>query len=151
MRWIFAKRSHTILIVPARSHTDVIVVAVAAQDKGKAETSLKSGKHVLLEKPSVLNAQEAHSLSHHAIPQKPPCTRPTRGKPLPLPPRLSSLPPPNSTPRTSQHAEARAAVPAGFFPGHDIRFSFELAGDRCCAMHLGSLRVLSSCPQRVWQ
>ncbi|KAE8835501.1 hypothetical protein HRS9122_07771 [Pyrenophora teres f. teres] len=169
------------LIIQARSHADVIVVAVAARDRKKAEAyakrwhvpivhdsyealindpsvdciysplpnglhykwtlaALKAGKHVLLEKPSVSNAQEARSLFHHPLFN------------APNPPVLVEASHYRFHPawhvflaqfdrNLVKSVDATAGVPLGTFSGTDIRFDYNLAGGT--AMDLGHYTLSS--------
>ncbi|CAO2657338.1 Nn.00g034640.m01.CDS01 [Neocucurbitaria sp. VM-36] len=160
----------TALTIPARSHAEVIVVAVAARDKKKAETyakrhgipivhdnydalalindpsidciynplpnglhyewtlkALGAGKHVLLEKPSVSNAEEARSLFRHPIlqsPNAPVVVEASHYRFHPAWHTLLSL----YDPKDIEEVDVRTAIPGGLFPGDDIRFKYELAG-----------------------
>ncbi|KAL6151040.1 hypothetical protein ACJQWK_10901 [Exserohilum turcicum] len=163
------------LILPARSHAGIIVVAVAARDRRRAEAyakrwgipivhesyealiadpsidciynplpnglhyaptlaALKAGKHVLLEKPSVSNAQEARSLFQNPLLRVPNAPLVVEASHYRFHPAwrlfLSQF---DSS--AIEHAEARAAIAAGAMPADDIRFQYELAGG--CAMDLG--------------
>ncbi|KAJ4374168.1 hypothetical protein N0V83_002909 [Neocucurbitaria cava] len=156
------------LIVPARSHAEVLVVAVAARDRKRAEVyakrhgipivhdsydalindpsidciynplpnglhyewtlkALKAGKHVLLEKPSVSNAEEARSLFHHPVlqaPNAPVLVEASHYRFHPAWHTLLSL----FDPKDVEEVDVRAAIFAGLFSGEDIRFHYELAG-----------------------
>ncbi|RMZ72144.1 Oxidoreductase [Pyrenophora seminiperda CCB06] len=169
------------LIIQARSHADVIVVAVAARERKKAEAyakrwdipivhdsyealindpsidciynplpnglhykwtlaALKSGKHVLLEKPSVSNAQEAHSLFRHPLlsaPNAPVLVEASHYRFHPAWHLFLAQFDKNLVERV----DARAGVPAGLFPGTDIRFDYNLAGGT--AMDLGHYTLSS--------
>ncbi|KAF1941521.1 oxidoreductase domain-containing protein [Clathrospora elynae] len=158
----------TALTLPARSHAEVLVVAVAARDKKKAEAyakrygipivhdsydalindpsidciynplpnglhyhwtlkALKAGKHVLLEKPSVSNAEEARSLFHHPVlqgPNAPILVEASHYRFHPAWSLLLSL----FNRENVEYVNAHAAIPAGIFPGDDIRFNYPLAG-----------------------
>ncbi|RAR09209.1 oxidoreductase domain-containing protein [Stemphylium lycopersici] len=96
--------------------------------------ALKAGKHVLLEKPSVSNAEEARSLFHHPVLSAPNAPVLVEASHYRFHPAwnlfLSQF-----NKADIEHAEARAAIPAGLFSGEDIRFDFNLAGG--CAMDLG--------------
>ena len=96
--------------------------------------ALKAGKHVLLEKPSVSNAQEACSLFRHSILQATHAPVLLEASHYRFHPAwhlfLSQF-----DKEQIEHAEARAAIPTGLFPGTDIRYDYNLAGG--CAMDLG--------------
>ena len=114
---------------------------------GPTLAALKAGKYVLLGKPSVSNAQEARSLFHHAVLQSPHAPVLLEASHYHFHPAwhlfLSQF---DAT--HIEHADIRAAVPAGFFPGHDIRFSFELEG----GLRRGSRPIhFVSRPQHLWQ
>jgi len=170
-----AKIAPLALIIPARSHAEIIVVAVAARDKTKAEAyakrwdvpivhdsyealindssinciynplpnglhyrwtlaALKAGKHVLLEKPSVSNAQEARSLFHHQILHAPNAPVLVEASHYRFHPAwhffLAQF-----EKQEIEKASARAGVPKGGIPTTDIRFEYDLAGG--AAMDLG--------------
>ncbi|KAH7402606.1 hypothetical protein BKA66DRAFT_544734 [Pyrenochaeta sp. MPI-SDFR-AT-0127] len=156
------------LILPARSHAEVLVVAVAARDRKRAEAyakrngipivhenyddlindpsidciynplpnglhyewtlkALKAGKHVLLEKPSVSNAEEAKALFGHPIlqsPNAPVLLEATHYRFHPAWSTLLSL----FDKENVEEVDARVALPGGFFSGDDIRFKYDLAG-----------------------
>lgn len=101
---------------------------------GPTLAALKAGKHVLLEKPSVSNAQEARSLFQHPILQGPKAPILLEASHYRFHPAwhlfLSQF-----DKQQVEYAEARAAIPCGLFPGSDIRFDFTIAGG--CAMDLG--------------
>ncbi|KAF2823588.1 NAD(P)-binding protein [Ophiobolus disseminans] len=156
------------LIIPARSHAEVIVAAVAARDKRRAHAfakkynipivhdtydelindpaldciyvplpvamhyewalkALQAGKHVLLEKPSVSNAEEARALFEHPVLQSP-------NAPVLLEARHYQFHPAWHTflslfdPADVEEANVRTAIAAGLFPADDIRFKYELGG-----------------------
>ncbi|KAF1841708.1 oxidoreductase domain-containing protein [Cucurbitaria berberidis CBS 394.84] len=156
------------LTIPARSHAEVIVVAVAARDKERAEAyakrhgipivhenydalindssidciynplpnglhyewtlkALKAGKHVLLEKPSVSNAEEARSLFRHPVLQSPNAPVLVEASHYRFHPAwhvLLSL----FDSKDVEEVDVRGSIPAGIFSGDDIRFQYDLAG-----------------------
>ncbi|KAL6712395.1 hypothetical protein ACN47E_000272 [Coniothyrium glycines] len=158
----------TAIVIPARSHPEVIVAALAARDRKKAEAyaekygipivhdnyddlindpsidciynplpnglhyewtlkALKAGKHVLLEKPSVSNTEEALSLFNHPVlqsPKAPIILEASHYRFHPAWPAFLSLFDKNQV----EEAEAAAAIPGGSFPYTDIRFNYDLAG-----------------------
>lgn len=89
--------------------------------------ALKAGKHVLLEKPSVSNAEEAYALFKHPVLQSP-------NAPVLLEATHYRFHPAWSTflslfdKENVEEVDARVALPGGFFPGDDIRFKYDLAG-----------------------
>ncbi|PSN69848.1 NAD(P)-binding protein [Corynespora cassiicola Philippines] len=90
--------------------------------------ALKAGKHVLLEKPSVSNAKEAHSLFHHPLLQSP-------NPPVLLEAFHYAFHPAWSTflsligdPADIHDTEAINTFPAGWFSTDDIRFTYALSG-----------------------
>ncbi|KAF1834472.1 oxidoreductase domain-containing protein [Decorospora gaudefroyi] len=156
------------LIIPARSHADVIVVAVAARDRKKAETyakrwgipivhdsydalindpsidciynplpnglhyrytlaALKAGKHVLLEKPSLSNAEEARSLFHHSVLSAPKAPVLLEASHYRFHPawRLFRA---QFNKEDAEDVESRAGLFAGAFDSSDIRWNYDLAG-----------------------
>ncbi|CAI6335626.1 unnamed protein product [Periconia digitata] len=167
------------IIIPAKSHPDVIVAAVAARDYKKAEAyakkhgipivhktyddvindpaidciynplpnglhyewtlkALKAGKHVLLEKPSVSNAEEARSLFSHPILHGP-------GAPVLLEAFHYRFHPLWSTTLSLfesddvEEAVATNSCPGGMFPRDDIRFMYSLSGGTL--MDLGTYTI----------
>ncbi|KAJ5587603.1 dimeric dihydrodiol dehydrogenase [Penicillium hispanicum] len=160
------------LIAPAKAHPGVVVAAVAARDRTRAEAyakkhnipivhsnyedllqdpaidavyialpnalhyewalrSLRAGKHVLLEKPSCANADEARALFTH------PLLKPA-GAPVLLEAFHYRFHPAWQTflarirdPDTGacvRHAAVRQYAPKGMLRANDIRWRFELAG-----------------------
>ncbi|CAI6100519.1 unnamed protein product, partial [Clonostachys chloroleuca] len=65
------------LILPAKSHPEVVVQAIAARDNAfkhsipDALKAIKAGKQILLEKPSVSNAREAKNLFNSPLLKEP--------------------------------------------------------------------------------
>jgi len=96
--------------------------------------ALKAGKHVLLEKPCVSNAEEARSLFRHPVLSAPNAPVLVEASHYRFHPAwhlfLSQF-----NKEDVEHAETRAAIPGGLFPGEDIRFDFNLAGG--CSIDLG--------------
>lgn len=89
--------------------------------------SLKAGKHVLLEKPSVSNATEAASLFRHKLLAQPNAPVLLEAFHINFHPTwqyyLSLLDPPNIATATSE-----MLLWKGMFPNDDIRFIYDLAG-----------------------
>ncbi|KAL7942012.1 hypothetical protein V8C42DRAFT_333350 [Trichoderma barbatum] len=156
------------LFIPARSHPEVVIQAVAARDKVKAKAyadkhgipvvldsyealindssidvvyialpnglhfqwalaALENGKHVLLEKPSVSNAEEAELLFHSPLLSKP-------GAPILLEAVHYCFHPTwkyfmsQINPSEVAYARHTVVVPAGIIKPTDIRFDYGLAG-----------------------
>ncbi|KAJ5676135.1 dimeric dihydrodiol dehydrogenase [Penicillium macrosclerotiorum] len=160
------------LIAPAKSHPDVMVVAVAARDQARAEAyakkhgipivhstyedllqdpsidavyialpnslhyewalrSIRAGKHVLLEKPSCSNADEARSLFNHPLVT-------AAGAPVLLEAFHYRFHPAWQTFLARIHHDTVAGrvqnafveqyLPKGMIPDNDIRWRFDLAG-----------------------
>ncbi|KAJ5737879.1 dimeric dihydrodiol dehydrogenase [Penicillium malachiteum] len=160
------------LIGPAKSHSEVVVAAVAARDRSRAETyakkhgipivhftyedllqdpsidaiyialpnslhyewalrSIRAGKHVLLEKPSCSNAEEARALFNHPLLK-------AKGAPVLLeafhyrfhPAWQTFLARIHDDPEAGQvrNAFVQQYLPKGFCPDDDIRWRFDLAG-----------------------
>lgn len=103
--------------------------------------ALKAGKHVLLEKPSVSNAEEAKSLFRHPLLSKP-------DAPVLLEAFHYRFHPAWQTfltlfdPKDVEEAEARNAVLAGLMPRNDIRFIYSLSGGTL--MDFGAYAVSST-------
>lgn len=167
------------VISPAKSHPEVIVVAVAARDPKRAQAyakkyripivhdsyqtllddpaidaiyialppghhyewaikALKAEKHVLLEKPSVSNAEEAAKLFRSPLLSK-------TGSPVlleafhyrfyPAWQKLLSL----IDPANIVEAHSASYLPKGIIPLYDIRCQFKLSGG--CLMDLGMAHV----------
>lgn len=89
--------------------------------------ALRAGKHVLLEKPSTSNAEEAKSLFRHPLLSKP-------GAPVLLEAFHYRFHPVWQTFLTLfnandvEHVEVKNALAAGIFPKDDIRFNYPLSG-----------------------
>ncbi|RYO95977.1 hypothetical protein DL765_011715 [Monosporascus sp. GIB2] len=156
------------LTIPAKTHPDVVVQAVAARDRTKAQAyaqkhgiaevkatyqdilddpkidcvyvplpnglhfewalrALKAGKHVLLEKPSVNNAEEAKALFRHKLLSAP-------GAPVLLEAAHHLFHPTFAkfmsyvTPREVVSAKAVLWVPRWQFAADNIRYRYELGG-----------------------
>lgn len=155
-------------IIPAKTHPDVIVAAVAARDQKKAEAyakkhgipvvhksyqdllddpsldavyiplpnglhyewglkALQAGKHVLLEKPSTSNAEEAKSLFRHPLLNQPNVPVLLEAFHYRFHPAWQTF---LSTFDSKDIVDASAvqSLPAGFFPDSDIRFNYALSG-----------------------
>lgn len=102
--------------------------------------SIKAGKHVLLEKPSTSNAEEAASLFRHELLKQPNAPVLLEAFHSRFHPAwqafLSLLDPPNIT-----SAHASMVLWDGTFPNDDIRFIYDLSGGTL--MDLGTYMVLS--------
>jgi predicted dehydrogenase len=100
--------------------------------------ALKAGKHVLLEKPSLSNAEEARSLFNHPQLQAPNAPVLVEASHYRFHPAWALF---NSQFNKDdiEHVDVRAAVPGGTFSGPDIRFDYDLAGG--AAMDLGHYTV----------
>ncbi|KAF2741553.1 NAD(P)-binding protein [Polyplosphaeria fusca] len=169
------------LIIPAKSHAEVIVAAVAARDPVKANAyakkhgipivhktyddlindpsidciynplpnglhyvwtikALKAGKHVLLEKPSVSNSEEAQSLFRHPLLSQP-------NAPVLLEAFHYTFHPAWRLfltlfdSKDVQHVEVNNFLPFTMFPLNDIRFNYSLSGGTL--MDFGSYAVSS--------
>ncbi|KAE8155313.1 NAD(P)-binding protein [Aspergillus avenaceus] len=160
------------LINPAKSHPDVVIAAVAARDRTRAEAyakkhdipivhstyeellqdpcidaiyialpnnlhyewslrSIRAGKHVLLEKPSCSNAEEARALFNHPLLK-------AAGAPVLLEAFHYRFHPAwqafhariHSDPEAGRVKKAFAEqyLPKGAIPENDIRWRFDLAG-----------------------
>ncbi|KAJ5171977.1 dimeric dihydrodiol dehydrogenase [Penicillium capsulatum] len=160
------------LITPAKSHPDVLVAAVAARDRKRAEVyakkhgiptvhstyeellqdpsidavyialpnslhyewslrSIRAGKHVLLEKPSCSNAEEARALFTHPLLK-------AAGAPILLEAFHYRFHPVWQTFMARIHRDPEAGrvkeafvqqyLPKGMIPDNDIRWRFDLSG-----------------------
>ncbi|KAF7594616.1 hypothetical protein BBP40_008883 [Aspergillus hancockii] len=160
------------LIKPAKAHPEVIVAAVAARDRNRAEAyakkhdipivhasyedllndpsvdaiyialpnglhyewtlrAIRAGKHVLLEKPSCSNGEEARALFNHPLLKQP-------GAPIILeafhyrfhPAWQTFLSFIHDDPVAGpvRHVFAQQYAPKGVVPASDIRWRFDLAG-----------------------
>lgn len=102
--------------------------------------ALKAGKHVLLEKPSTSNAEEAKALFRHEILQQPNAPVVLEAFHVLFHPAfqlfISLLDQPNIA-----SAKVTAYVPGGLFPKDDIRFIYDLSGGTL--MDLGTYDVLA--------
>jgi len=102
--------------------------------------SIKAGKHVLLEKPSTSNAEEAALLFRHELLKQPNAPVLLEAFHSRFHPAwqafLSLLDPPNIT-----SAHASMVLWNGTFPNDDIRFIYDLSGGTL--MDLGTYMVLS--------
>ncbi|KAF2022167.1 NAD(P)-binding protein [Aaosphaeria arxii CBS 175.79] len=167
------------LIIPAHSHPEVIVAAVAARDPSRAEAyakkhriptvhksyddliedpsidcvyiplpnglhyewalkALTAGKHVLLEKPSVSNTAEAHSLFRHPLfkePNPPVLLDAIHYRFHPAWQYFLTL----FSPTEVSHVQVTNKMVAGIIPEKDIRFQWSLAGG--ALMDYGSYAV----------
>jgi len=95
---------------------------------------------VLLEKPSVSNAQEAHSLFHHQLlsaPNAPVLVEASHYRFHPAWHRFLA----QFDKSLVERVDARAGVPGGTFSGTDIRFDYKLAGGT--AMDVGHYTLSS--------
>lgn len=96
--------------------------------------ALKAGKHVLLEKPSVSNAQEARSLFHHQVLKAPNAPVLVEASHYRFHPAwyvfLTQFEKANV-----EKASVRAGAFKGAFPETDIRYDYDLAGG--AAMDIG--------------
>jgi predicted dehydrogenase len=100
--------------------------------------AIKAGKHVLLEKPSASNAEEARFLFNHPILQAPNAPVVVEASHYRFHPTWRLF---NSqfNKEDVEHVDVRAAVYGGAFPGSDIRYDFNLAGG--AAMDLGHYTI----------
>ncbi|KAK7756365.1 hypothetical protein SLS62_001591 [Diatrype stigma] len=156
------------LISPAKTHPDVVVYAVAARDRGKAQSyaqkhgiteakatyqdvlddpmidcvyiplpnglhfewalrALQAGKHVLLEKPSVNNTEEAKMLFHHKLlsaPKAPVLLEAAHYLFHPAWTKFMTL----ITPSEVESAKAVIWVPMWQLSTDDIRYRYDLGG-----------------------
>lgn len=186
------------LFIPAKTHPDVVVQAVAARDQVKAKKyaqdhgipdvkgsyqemlddleidcvyiplpntlhfewatrALKAGKHVLLEKPAVINAAEAQVLFAQPVPSSGPVLlEATHSLFHPaFAAFLSHLMPPSDV----VYARASILAPRGVWPADDMRFNYELGGGALADMGpytLGALRMAfgampSACEESVME
>lgn len=167
------------VIVPAKAHSEVIVVAIAARVKKRAQAyakkyrlpivhdtyqallddpaidavyialppghhyewsikALQAGKHVLLEKPSVSNAEEAAKLFRSPLLSKPDSPVLVEAFHYRFHPSwqklLSLIDPPNI-----EEAHSASWIPKGIVPLYDIRCQYKLSGG--CLMDLGTYNV----------
>lgn len=100
--------------------------------------ALKAGKHVLLEKPSVSNAEEARSLFRHPLLQKPDAPvllEAFHYRFHPVWQTVLSL----FNPADVEFVEVENVLPVGIFPKDDIRYIYSLAGGTL--MDLGTYAV----------
>ncbi|KAJ5618925.1 Dimeric dihydrodiol dehydrogenase [Penicillium lagena] len=171
------------LIHPAKSHAEVVIAAVAARDRKKAETyakkysiptvhdsyqdilddpsisavyialpnshhyewalkAVKAGKHVLLEKPSTSNADEARRLFRHPLvtaADAPVLLEAFHNKFHPAFQKFLSLI--HTDPRAGpvKNAYVQQYLFKGYFGADDIRFNYKLAGG--CLMDFGTYTV----------
>ncbi|KAB8235274.1 hypothetical protein ETB97_007855 [Aspergillus alliaceus] len=179
------------LINPAKAHPDVIIAAVAARDRNRAETyakkydipivhasyedllndpsvdavyislpnclhyewavrAIRAGKHVLLEKPSCANSEEARALFNHPLLQQP-------GAPIVLeafhyrfhPAWQTFLSFIHQGPEAGpvRHALAQQYAPNGMLPADDIRWRYDLAGG--AMMDFGTYPM--HCLRQIWR
>lgn len=177
------------LILPSRSHPEVIVAAVAARDQKKAETyakkhsipivhatyqellddpsidcvyialpnslhyewalrSLQAGKHILLEKPSCSNAEEARMLFNHPLatgPNSPVLLEAFHYRFHPAWQKFLSLIHDDPLSSPIQHAYSQQYLVKGAFPKDDIRFNYSLSGG--ALMDFGTYNV--SCLRQI--
>ncbi|KAL9022917.1 MAG: hypothetical protein Q9196_007473, partial [Gyalolechia fulgens] len=167
------------VISAAKTHPEVMVVAVAARDRTRAQAyakkhhipivhdsyqaliddpvidavyialppghhcewaikALEAGKHVLLEKPSVSNAEEAAKLFRSPLlskPESPVLLEAFHYRFHPAWQKLLSL----IDPANVVEAHSASYMPKGYVPLYDIRCQYKLSGG--CLMDLGTYNV----------